>query len=114
MPPAGRGWPRTCASSPRRRPSPWLSTFARSRPAALVAPLVGRAAAFRQLVGNFQQVRGGQAQAVLVVGEAGIGKTRLAGEWLAWARAQGAEVMRGHAFGMGGQLPYQPLVEALR
>src|SRR6202165_5450005 len=63
-------------------------------PGELVAPLVGRAAAFRQLVGNFQQVRGGQPQAVLVVGEAGIGKTRLTSEWLAWARAQGADIMR--------------------
>src|SRR5439155_4021632 len=83
-------------------------------PSELAAPLVGRAAAFRHLVGTFQQARGGQAQAVLVVGEAGLGKTRLATEWLAWARAQGAEVLRGHALEMGGRLPYQPLVEALR
>ncbi len=83
-------------------------------PSELVAPLVGRAAAFRHLVGNFQQARGGQAQAVLVVGEAGIGKTRLATEWVAWARAQGADIMRAHALEMGRRLPYQPLVEALR
>src|SRR5213082_3405689 len=51
---------------------------------------------------------------MLLVGEAGIGKTRLASEWLAWARAQGAEVLGGQAFEMGGRLPYQPLVEALR
>jgi predicted ATPase len=83
-------------------------------PSELVAPLVGRAAAFRQLVGNFQQARRGQPQAVLVVGEAGIGKTRLTSEWLAWVRAQGADIMRGHVVEMGGRLPYQPLVEALR
>src|SRR5260221_4326941 len=83
-------------------------------PGDLVAPLVGRAAAFRQLVENFQQARGGQAQAVLVSGEAGIGQNRLAAEFLAWANAQGAEVMRGHVLEMGGRLPYQPLVEALR
>src|SRR2546421_6599911 len=80
----------------------------------LVAPLVGRTSAFRQLVGNFQQVRIGQPQAVLVVGEAGIGKTRVASEWLAWARGQGAGGLVGHGFEMGGRLPYQPLVEALR
>jgi hypothetical protein len=51
---------------------------------------------------------------MLVVGEAGIGKTRLANEFVTWTRAQGAEVLRGHAFEMGGRLPYQPLVEALR
>src|SRR5438270_4457888 len=83
-------------------------------PSELTAPLVGRAAAFSQLVASFQQARGGQPQAVLLVGEAGIGKTRLAREFVAWARVQGAEVLSGQAFEMGGRLPYQPLVEALR
>jgi predicted ATPase len=51
---------------------------------------------------------------VLVVGEAGIGKTRLVSEFVAWVRAQGTDVLAGQAFEMGGRLPYQPLVEALR
>src|SRR5260221_6582894 len=90
-------------------------TTAESRPPSeLVAPLLGRSAAFRQLVGRFQQARAGQPQAVLVIGEAGIGKTRLADEFVAWGRAQGADVLRGHAFEIGGRLPYQSLVEALR
>src|SRR5207245_7098992 len=83
-------------------------------PSELVAPLVGRAAAFSQLVAHYQQARQGQPQAVLLVGEAGIGKTRLASEFVAWAGAQGAEVLSGQAFEMGGRLPYQPLVEAVR
>jgi len=83
-------------------------------PSDLTAPLVGRAGAFRQVVGSFQRARVGQAQAMLLVGEAGIGKTRLATALVAWARAQGAQVMVGHALEMGGRLPYQPLVEALR
>src|SRR5205807_6214757 len=83
-------------------------------PSELIAPLVGRAAAFSQLVGSFQQARGSQPQAMLLVGEAGIGKTRLVSEFVAWVKAQGAEVLSGHAFEMGGRLPYQPLVEALR
>src|SRR5438270_2553166 len=96
-------------SSPARR-----AAVESRPPSELVAPLVGRAAAFRQLVASFQQARGGQPQVVLLVGEAGIGKTRLASEFVAWARAQGAEVLSGQAFEMGGRLPYQPLVEALR
>ena len=83
-------------------------------PGELVAPLVGRQASFSHLVRSFQQTRGGQPQAVFVVGEAGIGKTRLAREWVAWAAAQGALVLCGQAFEMGGRLPYQLLVEALR
>lgn len=80
----------------------------------LVLPLVGRATAFRQLVGSYQQARAGQPLAVLLVGEAGIGKTRLADKFAAWARAHGADVLVGHTFEMGGHLPYQPLMEALR
>ena len=83
-------------------------------PGELVAPLVGRAAALRHLVWGFQQARSGQPQAVLVVGEVGIGKTRLAAEFVAWAKAQGAEVLSGHALDMGGRLPYRTMVEALR
>src|SRR5947209_6672288 len=98
-----------------RRGATVRPTTAESRPPSeLVVPLLGRSAAFRQLVGRFQQARAGQPQAVLVMGEAGIGKTRLTSEFVAWTRAQGAEVLRGHAFEMGGRLPYQPLVEALR
>src|SRR5713101_3650689 len=98
-----------------RRSATVRPTTAESRPPSeLVAPLLGRSAAFRQLVGCFQQARVGQPQAVLVMGEAGIGKTRLTSEFVAWSRAQGAEALRGHAFEMGGRLPYQPLVEALR
>ena len=90
------------------------ATGERHPPSQLVAPLVGRAAAFSRLVGSLRQAQQGQPQAVLVVGEAGIGKTRLASEFVTWARAQGAEVLSGQAFEMGGRLPYQPLVEALR
>ncbi|HEX6555402.1 MAG TPA: AAA family ATPase [Ktedonobacteraceae bacterium] len=94
---------------------PSTTTMARSRSTAeLTAPMVGRAAAFSQLVGSFQQARQGQPRVVLIEGEAGIGKTRLATEFVAWAGAQGADVLSGHAFEMGGRLPYQPLVEALR
>jgi DNA-binding SARP family transcriptional activator/predicted ATPase len=105
------------ASATRRGSSPARSSPAAAEnrpPGELVAPLVGRAAAFTQLTGRYQQARGGQPQAVLLVGEAGIGKTRLAREFVAWARAQGAEVLSGQAFEMGGRLPYQPLVEAIR
>jgi DNA-binding SARP family transcriptional activator len=98
-------------STPARRV---MASVESQPPGELVAPLIGRAAAFSHLVASFQQVRGGQAQGVLVVGEAGIGKTRLAHEFVAWAQAQGAEVLSGHTFEAGGRLPYQPLVEALR
>jgi DNA-binding SARP family transcriptional activator len=105
----------TAAGSHGSRPAPSSPAMVESQPPGeLVAPLIGRAAAFTQLVGGFQQARQGRPQVVLVEGEAGIGKTRLAREFGAWARAQGAEVLSGQAFEMGGRLPYQPLVEAVR
>src|SRR5438552_2775013 len=98
--------------NPPARPS--TTTTENQPPGELAAPLVGRAPAFTQLVGRYQQARRGQPQVVLLVGEAGIGKTRLATEFVTWARSQGADVLAGQAFEMGGRLPYQPLVEALR
>ncbi len=77
-------------------------------------PLVGRAADFNQLVISYQQARHGQPHAALLIGEAGIGKTRLATEFVNWAKLQGADVLSAQAFEMGGRLPYQMLVEALR
>ncbi|TMF48374.1 MAG: tetratricopeptide repeat protein [Chloroflexi bacterium] len=105
----------TLADSRGSRPARSSPTMVESRPPGeLVAPLVGRAAAFTQLVGSFQQAQQGRPQAALVEGEAGIGKTRLAHDFGIWARAQGADVLSGQAFEMGGRLPYQPLVEAVR
>src|SRR5205814_5281837 len=37
-----------------------------------------------------------------------------ASEFLAWAVVEGADVLRGQAFETGGQLPYRPVIEALR
>src|SRR5882762_5831381 len=56
----------------------------------------------------------GRMQVATIEGEPGIGKTRLAREFLRWARAQGADVLEARAFETGSRLPYQPLVEALR
>ena len=52
---------------------------------------------------------------VLVAGEAGIGKTRLASELARRARDAGFEVLLGRSIDLvGTELPYQPFVEALR
>ena len=77
-------------------------------------PLTGRAAEHRALVTAFQTMLPGRTQVVTIEGEPGIGKTRLAREFLRWARAQGADVLEARAFETGSRLPYQPLVEALR
>jgi predicted ATPase/DNA-binding SARP family transcriptional activator len=77
-------------------------------------PFVGRRNEYTRLIESFRAAEHGQAHTVMLQGEAGIGKTRLAADFLAWAEAQGADVLQGRAFEAGGRLPYQPLVEALR
>ncbi|MBW3634219.1 MAG: AAA family ATPase, partial [Chloroflexi bacterium] len=96
--------------------SPQGSHQPRSLPPAspLDRPLVGRADEFTKLVELYHAASQGRTQAALLQGEAGIGKTRLATEFLGWAVAHGAEVLQGRAFETGARLPYQPLVDALR
>jgi predicted ATPase/DNA-binding SARP family transcriptional activator len=80
----------------------------------LEVPFVGRSEEFGILAAEYHFVRGGSARAVAVAGEAGIGKTSLVEQFLRWALAEGADVLRGAAFEATGGLPYGPLVGALR
>ncbi|MBI1878028.1 MAG: AAA family ATPase, partial [Chloroflexi bacterium] len=87
-----------------------------SSPKLMELPLVGRADEHSQLASLYQQVGRGTTQVVAGIGEAGIGKTRLARAFVRWASLEtpGADVLQGRAFEVGGRLPYQPLVEGLR
>jgi DNA-binding SARP family transcriptional activator len=80
----------------------------------LDGPFLGRTAEFGTLIECYQRTHAGQPQLVVLKGEAGIGKTRLATEFVGWAQAQGADVLLGRALQTGRQLPYQPLVDVLR
>ncbi len=77
----------------------------------LDGPLLGRTAEFGTLIECYQRVHAGQPQIVLLQGETGIGKTRLASEFVRWAQAQGADVLVGRALQTGRQLPYQSLID---
>jgi len=74
----------------------------------------GRLAEHQTLRECYGRAAAGQPQVALLRGEAGIGKTRLAQEFLTWAVAQGAETLQGRAFESSGQMSYQPLIEAGR
>ncbi len=74
----------------------------------------GRTIETQALVNSYDQAEAGQPQLVVLRGEAGIGKTRLAEKFLAWASAQGAELLRGGAFENGTHFSFQPLVDAIR
>ncbi|GAB4443048.1 MAG: AAA family ATPase [Anaerolineae bacterium] len=96
------------------RPTQQPSARAPQTPTPADLGFVGRAEEFRRLTAAYHAASQGQPQVVILLGEAGIGKTRLAGEFLQWAAAQGAEVLPGRAFETGGELPYQPLAQLLR
>jgi predicted ATPase len=78
--------------------------------------MVGRDAELGQLRTALETARVRQTpSAVLVVGEAGVGKTRLVGEFIAQARRDGALVLAGACLDLGdGTAPFAPLAEALR
>jgi DNA-binding SARP family transcriptional activator len=84
-------------------------------PAMLVAPgvFVGRAYEFDQLAAEWGSAKAGMARAVLIAGEPGVGKSRLASEWARRAYEEGATVLYGRCDEELGA-PYQPFAESLR
>ena len=74
---------------------------------------VGRKAEMQLLREHWAHVCEGRHQLVFLVGEPGIGKTRLATEFALAAYAEGATVLFGRT-DEGAALPYQAFVEALR
>jgi tetratricopeptide (TPR) repeat protein len=67
--------------------------------------------ALRQRWGIAQE---GQGHLVLISGEPGIGKSRLANEIIAYARLHGAYVLQGGSYEYETKMPYLPFVEGLR
>jgi predicted ATPase len=74
----------------------------------------GRTSEHQALVEQYGLAATGIFQVVTLRGEAGIGKTRLAEEFLKWARAQGAITLYGRTFESASHMSYLPLIEAFR
>ncbi|MEY2443214.1 MAG: hypothetical protein QOJ46_2640 [bacterium] len=102
--------------SPRGRASSPQPEAGFALPPALVGggdAFVGRAAVLEQLAAGFEQAVSGTRRVVMLCGEPGIGKTRLAAELGRHAHGRGAVVLYGRC-DEEGLLPHQPFVEALR
>ena len=100
----------TSAATPSagRRPSSTRSA---------TAPLLGRTAEWRQLQSIWRAcagAEGGSPQVVVVSGEAGIGKTRLAEEMAAWVSRQGITTASARCYAAEGRLAYAPVTAWLR
>ena len=77
------------------------------------APLIGRDAELDELRSHWHDASTGRRRVVTLVGEPGIGKTRLAAEFCRAAHAEGALVWLGRCY-EESLVPYQAFVEALR
>jgi len=75
---------------------------------------VGRQRELREILAAFSDARAGRGRLVLLTGEPGIGKSRLADELAAHAQAGGATVLWGRCWEAGGAPAYWPWVQALR
>jgi class 3 adenylate cyclase len=84
----------------------------------LDSPMVGRDAILRRLIGVLDVVRAGQGRAAFIVGEPGIGKSRLLAELkrVALSPEQGpaATWVEGRCVSYGRNLPYHLLIDLVR
>jgi predicted ATPase len=76
--------------------------------------LIGRAPQLAALERLIAQAAGGHGRTATLVGEAGMGKSRLVGEAQARAAGQGFAILVGRCFEPDRALPYAPLIDMLR
>jgi class 3 adenylate cyclase len=78
-----------------------------------LTPFVGRQREFQLLLDAFAEVKAGQGQVVFVVGEPGIGKSRLIYEF---RRRLGddADWLEGHCLSFGHAIAFHPLIDLLK
>jgi predicted ATPase len=82
-------------------------------PQVLCPAIVGREAERSVLRDALAGAMAGEGQCVLLVGEPGIGKSRLAREVAGWAADAGVPVVTGRAVPSSGSAGYRPITEAL-
>jgi DNA-binding SARP family transcriptional activator len=97
------------------RQDPGLDILAeQTRPEATRGVFVGREQELGEVYAALDDTFGGRGRLVLIVGEPGIGKSRLAEEVVRQARARGARALVGRCWEAGGAPAYWPWVESLR
>ena len=77
-------------------------------------PLISREREWTILQSVWHSVAKGESHFVLITGETGIGKTRLAEEMIDWAERQGIATATAHCFAAEGELSYAPVIAWLR
>ncbi len=77
-------------------------------------PFVGRFQDLQTLKLCLETAENGHSHTACIIGESGIGKTRLVTEFLHLAGVYDWSILSGRAFEYGASFPYQPLIDALR
>ncbi len=90
-----------------------LVTLSPPRPVTLSSPLIGREDELHQMHQLYLQV-GPHGRLLIIEGEPGIGKTRLAEALVAWAAANGAATLTARGYEGETNLAYAPLIQALQ
>ena len=96
---------------PRREPG-MTATIVGPPPEAI--PLIGREPAWRHALEAWDRMIVGEARLVVISGEAGIGKSRLAAELCEWTARQGIGSARTRAYEAEGRLTFAPIADWLR
>ena len=78
------------------------------------ASLVGRGREWDTLKDAWQSLRADGSRVALIEGEPGVGKTRLADDFLRWVTSRGGLVLRGRGRHARGGAPFGAIIEALR
>ncbi len=77
------------------------------------APLIGRTDELRRILTLVEAVAGGHGKLIVLAGEPGVGKTRLAQEITLNIRNQGFFIAPGRCYEPQGAVPYYPFIDAL-
>src|SRR5262249_10843786 len=96
------------------REAPREAPLAASAPLAGEIPLIGRTAELARLRPLVETIDHGRGRVLLLLGEAGVGKSRVMAELAAVAARQGHSVFLGRCYEAERILPFRPWVDALR
>src|SRR5919201_902741 len=98
------------------RQDPALDPFTRPETVGVAhgTGFVGRERELAELSAGLDDALAGRGRLFLLVGEPGIGKSRLADEFASRAKQRGANVLWGRCWEAGGASAYWPWVQALR
>src|SRR5688572_24566692 len=97
------------STAPRHATEEWYAAAP-----AFEGSLVGREREWESLTRSWAKAATGQGRVALIEGDVGVGRTRLAGDFLRWVTAQGGTVLHGRGYDARGGAPFGAMTGALR